>query len=111
MATAPLRAVRFAGRDLAAVLLEPRRDRVVFRCSARSAQSKAQPERAWACARSSRWLTQNATRGRAAGLRAALRGSNRLGRLAQFQPLRRRRIAVAQLDAPHAGEKSRRLEC
>ena len=40
MATAPLRAVRFAGRDLAAVLLEPRRDRVVFRAF-RSVKSPA----------------------------------------------------------------------
>ena len=88
MATAPLRAVRFAGRDLAAVLLEPRRDRVVFRCSAHSAQSKAQPERCAAGLRAALdGLLKTPPERRAAGLRAALRGSNRLGRLAQFPPL------------------------
>jgi len=68
-----LRAVRFAG-GTAEVLLEPPRDRVVFRALA--AWSKAR-----ACARCSGWLTQNATR---------------------------RRIAVARLESPRAGETSTR---
>ena len=64
-AFALLRAMRLAGGTWRRPT-EPRRDpRVVFRCSARSAQSKARPERARACARCSGWLTQNATERRA----------------------------------------------
>ena len=86
-----LRAVRFAG-GTAEVLLEPPRDRVVFRALA--AWSKAR-----ACARCSGWLTQKRQPNGAPPACDALRGSSRLRRrrLAQFPPLRRRRLLF-----PHA---------
>ena len=82
---------------LAAVPTEPRRDRVVFRAF-RSVKSPARALRR-GLARALLWMahSKTPTERRAAGLRAALRGSNRPGRITQFPPLRRRRLPL-----PHA---------